>query len=323
MPIGLSGCRDRRGAITTRACSALQYTARAGLLALIGLGAVGCTATQAVPQPAAAEPPPPSSPNRPDTQADPLELVLARPLTLASPPQTPVRRATLLEVSVSILRVEVPRDQRPALAALWNHVREDALDLSNRERLQANGLRVGVGLEAEWSAVSNVLDAVDGVRTVVRDPVRLPPRFPLALELDTAAHDQTLFFMASDGVLTGESWPASRNVLRISYDFDQEQPQRLLFLVVPEVRQVRTGWQWTPTPKGLAKQPSYAGRAVAAAAMEVSLAPGEFLVLAPGSEGDVPGMVGRTFLVQEDGEGRVSDSLVFLRADVTHVAQRY
>lgn len=319
----MSGCKDRRGAIKTRVFSALRQTARSGLVGFVGLGTAGCQATQAVPQTAAVEPPPQTAPNSPETQADPLEFALARPLTLANPPETRQRRATLLDVSVTLLRVEVPRDQRSALATFWNHVREDTLDLSVRERLQANGLRVGVGQESEWNAVRSALDAVDGVRTVVRDPVRLPPRFPLALELDSAARDQTLFFMASDGVLTGESWPASRNVLRISYDFDQEQPQRLLFLIVPEVRQTQSGWQWTPTPNGLAKQPSYSGRAVAAAGFDVSLAPGEFLVLAPGTEGDVPGMIGRTFFVQEDSEGRVCDSLVFLRADVSHVAQRY
>ena len=222
---------------------------------------------------------------------------------------------------LTVLHVQVPRAAREQAQSLWNHLREDALDSATMLRLRRNGLRVGVGHGRWWDAIKTTLDALDGVRSTSPAPVRLPPDYPLALELDQQPREQTLFYMADDGILTGETWPGSRNVLRLNYGINLERPEQVHLTIVPEVRQRLDGFRWIRNEAGLTQMPNYNGRAFSAASFAVDLEPGEFLLVAPGPQADLYGLVGGVFLGSEL-DGRAYDSYVFLRADVNHVAYR-
>ena len=248
--------------------------------------------------------------------ADPVELLVSSPTDARS-----TLEQKRYDVVLTVLHVQIPRSAHDQVAPLWNHLREDVLDAATQRRLHENGLRVGVGHAHWWDAVKAALDAVDGLRTVVTDPVRIPPGYPLALELDTKPHEQTLFYMADDGVLTGETWPSSRNVLRLSYDLNLEDPSRIQLDLVPEVRQRLDGWRWVRNEAGFTQLPKYSGRAFSAAALSVAVTEGDFIMVAPGDRADVAGMVGQAFLVQEF-DGIPYDSYVFLRPDMTYVALR-
>jgi hypothetical protein len=87
------------------------------------------------------------------------------------------------------------------------------------------------------------------------------------------------------------------------------------------VRQRLEGWRWIRGESGLLQLPKYDGRAFTAAAFDIDLEPGEFLLVAPGRQAGLYGIVGGEFLTT-DQDGRVYDSYVFLRADVNHVAHR-
>ncbi len=241
-----------------------------------------------------------------------------------TPADTTARSAPRLErldVVLTVLLIRIPHAARAAAEPLWSHLREDLFDAGTAERLTQNGLRVGIGNRQWWEAVKAVLDSIPGVQTVPLDPVRLPANYPLALELDRGPREQTLFFVAEDGVLTGETWPASRNVLRISYDVDLANPERVRLAVVPEVRQRTDELRWVRTPGGFAQQAQAGGRAFPAAGLVAYLEPGEFLLIAPGREADAYGIVGGAFLTAL-AEGERLDAYVFLRADVNHVACR-
>lgn len=240
--------------------------------------------------------------------------------TLATSP-APAPAAQRLDVVLRVMHVLVPRTARTAADTVWQHVREDALDSATTLRLWQNGLRVGVGDAEWWDEIRTQLDAITDVRALAALPLRLPPNYPLALELDTAPHAQTLFFMNPDGVLTGETWPRGRNVLRVSYDLDLARPDHVQLMVVPEVRQQLEGWRWVRSEAGLIQEPDYSGRAFGAAGFLTGLAPGDFLVVGPGTHADVRGLVGHAFLTREE-DGRSFDSYIFMRADVNHVVQR-
>jgi hypothetical protein len=168
--------------------------------------------------------------------------------------------------------------------------------------------------------VRATIDAIDGVRTQALDPLRVPANYPLALELDERPREQTLFFVADDGVLTGETWPYSRNVLRVTYELNLAERDHVRLTLLPEVRQRLDGFKWVRTEAGVAQLPNYDGRACAAAAFDVDLEPGEFLTVAPGPRADLYGIVGGALLLR-DLDGQRYDSYVFLRADVNHVAR--
>ena len=101
-----------------------------------------------------------------------------------------------------------------------------------------------------------------------------------------------------------------------------QRPDRIRLSVVPEVRQRLEGLRWVRNEAGVTQVPNYSGRAFGAAGFAADLEPGRFLLIAPGEQSGVSGLVGNSFLVSEE-DGQSYDSYVFLRADVNHVAQRY
>jgi hypothetical protein len=226
-----------------------------------------------------------------------------------------------MDVQFTVLHVQVPCAVREQAEPIWNHLREDVLDSATVLRLRQNGLRVGVSRTEWWDAVKATLDDIEGVRSLALDPVRMPPQYPLALELDREPHDQTLFFMSDDGVLTGETWPQSRNVLRLSYELDLTAAEHVLITLVPEVRQRLEGWRWVRSAAGLTQTPDYSGRTFTAAGFRVTMAPGDFVLVAPSPQAELFGIIGGAFLAREE-DGAAYDSYVFLRADVSHVAYR-
>ncbi|TWT44841.1 hypothetical protein RAS1_12590 [Phycisphaerae bacterium RAS1] len=222
---------------------------------------------------------------------------------------------------VSVFCFAAPRSQRDGLARIWSYLREDWLDAETAARLRRNGIRTALGREDYWDAVRQILDGIEDRRVFQHDAVRLPPNYPLALELDSGPRDQTLFYVADDGVLTGETWGESRNVLRLDYLLDLQRPGAIILEVVPEVRRRQDGTRFVRTDTGVMLVPRYDGRAFAAASFAARLEPGDFLVVAPSEQSDVYGIVGGAFLT-EAVDGEPFDSLVFVRTDLSDVIRR-
>lgn len=220
------------------------------------------------------------------------------------------------EVRLNILQVQIPSDRRGQAQRVWDHVRETMLDDDTLRTLRRNGFRVGVGHAERWEAIRGTLDAINGRRVREVDPVRLPAGMPLGIELDRAPREQTIFCVERDGILSGNTWTESRNLLRCSFTYDVRNAQRVLLSVVPEVRQRLPGFQWIRSEAGFEQAPRNDGQAFTAVAFTVPLEPGQFLLVGPSEKVEVAGVVGGAFLVEIDDTGRY-DSYVFLRPEKT------
>lgn len=264
-------------------------------------------AARAVPaRPDAAPPLPPEQVDPTLTRAH-LRQQGARQQPLTARPQS---------CQIAVLHVQIPAQRMPEAEALWNHLRSDALDADTRYRLRLNGLRVGVGSVRWWEPIRLVLDAIEGRRVVQSQPIRVPPGFPVRLELSNPIDEETIFLVASDGVLSGQTFTDARNVLRVEYHPDPADPQRLIVRVIPEIHRDHQGWRWVRTESGLWQVPDREQTALLAAAFELRLADDEFIVLAPTPAGPTPGLLGATFLHTSGSEGAYN-SYVFIRPNVT------
>lgn len=259
-------------------------------------------------------------PSRTGGDAPPAEQT-RRPSRSETRTQQALARFNGASAIVSVFCFAAPRAQRGATAKIWNFLREDWLDADTAARLRRNGLRAALGREDFWDVIRQILDSVKDHRVFQHDAVRLPPNYPLALELDTEPRSQTLFFVGDDGILTGETWDASRNVLRLDYRLDLQRPDGIILEVVPEVRRRQEGTRFVRTESGVMLVPKYDGRAFPAASFAVRLEPGDFLVVAPSEQSDVYGIVGGAFLT-ESVDGQPFDSLVFVRTDLSDVIRR-
>ncbi|MGD8451249.1 MAG: hypothetical protein PVJ57_05470 [Phycisphaerae bacterium] len=206
------------------------------------------------------------------------------------------------------------------MEALWAPLREDVFDSATRQRLQRNGVRVGVGRTERWGELEMVLEAIEDARRNELPPLRTPPGVPLALELDGQDRDQTIFYLEPDGILSGETWPGSRRVLRVTYTLDAQDVERAYLSVVPEIRMPAVS-DWMQTDEGWAAGSRRPGRAFAAAAFALALGPQEYLLVGPGEKADVCGLVGGIFL-RDTVDGEAYDSYLFLRTEIVHVDQR-
>jgi len=241
-----------------------------------------------------------------------------RPLILSAAERA---RVLQLDVLLRVLQVQVPRTAHEQVGPLWDFLREDELDARTRSRLEANGMRAAVGRTDQWEAVRSILNQVEGARAYELQPLRLPPATPLSLAIDRAPVDQTLFFIDADGVISGDTWPASQKVLRVSYLLDGRELGRLLISVVPAI------WRQSPAEfryseeEGWTAVPREDGRVYSVAGFVLPISSEQFILLAPGPNADLPGMLGGAFLTERVGE-ELYDLYVFVRPEVRNVGQR-
>ncbi len=241
---------------------------------------------------------------------DPPDTAFTRPPGESDSPAG--ARPGRIDYQLAILQVLIPHDAGQAGKKVWSLLREDALDADTQWRLRENGIRVGVGHQQWWDAVKDALEAVDGYKVTSPPPLRAPPGFSISIELDERPREQTLFYLARDGNLSGATWPASRNVLRVAYVPDTRDVRNVRLFVVPEVQRSEQDWQWVRSEAGLTRRPHQPRRAFESVAFAVTLKPGEFVLVAPSEHARVYGLLGGAFLTRMS-DGRLYDAYLFLR----------
>lgn len=233
---------------------------------------------------------------------------------LSSPPDSTVEipPPPLRLVELTVLHLRVPLSQHKKTVRLWDHLREDALDSDTSLRLRRNGFRVGVGHAEDWNAIKTVMDEADHALIHRSIPIRLPELFPLDLELDLRAADNTVFYLSSDGILTGSDWADSRLFLRVAYRYDARYPDRINLSVLPGVRRDSLKMRWVRTGAGMARVPRHEGQVYTAVAFQFTLLPDEFGVVGPGDRAATRGLIGNAFLTDEIDDVRY-ESFLFIR----------
>lgn len=222
---------------------------------------------------------------------------------------------------LAVLHLHVPARKVAQAEQVWRLLRESFADEDTHLRLRRNGIRCGIGNVRDWPAIRAALEGIEGLEAFRTQPVRVPAGFPVALELDSAPRTQTLFYVDAAGILHGDTWVESRNVLRVTYGADNRSAARLRIQVVPEVHQDLEGWRWVRTESGLWQVPNQARQAFDAAGFTASLGRDEFLLVAPDPAAGSFLLVGSAFLTMERERGRYN-SYVFLRPEVSDVGER-
>ncbi|RMF70858.1 MAG: hypothetical protein D6744_18810 [Planctomycetota bacterium] len=226
-----------------------------------------------------------------------------------------------MRYTVTVLHVQIPVEQLAAMDAVWRYIREDELPGDVQWRLERNGFRAGIGSEEFWPAIKEIIDAIEGRRVTLSNPVQAQAGFPLALELDDQPRDQLLFYVGPDGVLSGDTWPQSRNVLRVSIGPDATQTSRALLEIAPEVRQRLEGMDFVRTEAGVWQVPKRSARLYDAVALTLPVRRDEFVLIGPSESAQIDGLIGRAFLSATVRDVRYH-SYVFIRPELIRVDER-
>lgn len=265
----------------------------------------------------------PASETLPENEKSPLTeadtAFTAAPVAVEEEPlatPAPIHRPTSYHLAV--LHVQVPESDQARALPLWDHVREDVLDGDSQLQMHRNGFRVGIGHSRFWGAIKAILDGLPGARVTLAQPLQVPAGFPITLELDTAPRDQTLFFVSRDGVLSGDTWLSSRNVIRVSCAADPRHPGNTRMWLTPESNHDLNDWKVVKTEAGVWQAPKVGRTVFEAAALALTLGPEEFVVLAAGENSRVRGLIGSAFLTA-DVEGVRYRSYVFLQPNASEL----
>ncbi len=216
-------------------------------------------------------------------------------------------------LQISVISVQIPTRSIRSVTKVWDHLREDVIPGDTALRLRDNGLRVGISSLQWWNEVKSIFEAVDGHRALNAGPSVLQRGAPLQLDLDNDARDQTVFYLAPDGILSGHTLPASRNSLRLTWLPDSGSAEGVRVSFTPLVTQ-DSGWRWVKTDAGVAQAPGRDEHAYPAGAFTISASPDEFILLAPGENARLFGMLGGVLLRSRIDEVDYS-TFIFLRPE--------
>lgn len=205
-------------------------------------------------------------------------------------------------VQFEVLQVQAPLGEFSRSQKIWDHLDEQAVGTEMQMTLQRNGLRAGLGSQESWPPVRAILDTVQ--HRIVRTLPPAPPNsVSVSLQLNNEPVDQTIFFFRANRTLSGDTFPGASDVLRITWEFNNDNVEQVVVYVTPEVRQNQSGVSFKATPFGVAPVPIYEGRIFKELGLRLVVSPGGYIVLGPGEDVSHVGLLGREFLVtQIDGE---------------------
>jgi hypothetical protein len=209
----------------------------------------------------------------------------ARVTTSPDPLPVPTRLVELRLVEVRVPVGTVSND-----AEIWRDIDEDVIDLSTRDVLDKNGIRVGIipasrmGRLDEYAALSREKRTLLGAQG--RD---------LEVVIDQRVPAQTLWWYDRRGELTGRSFDQAENLLAISFRPAPREPDRVLVQLAPMIRSERTVLEVSPS--GRENQiTSTRPETIYDLGLSVALPTDQVLVISPSAHGRWDGSVGARFM---------------------------
>ena len=235
-------------------------------------------------------------------QPEPFRPALAggRPMITESDRPSELGRreeAVTLHITFDVLRVDLPiRGMRHSLK-IWNHVDETRSDLRLPALLARNGLRLGTAPAEAWPALRALFEGNDARSVRARHAVQSGA--PVSMRLGEVEEGESIFEYRRDGHLVGRTFDRGTKFLHIDYALDPADPARTLIKVTPEVRKFGIGKHWENIDGHLREVPRYEGRIFSDLSTDLSVGPGEFLVIGPSEAAYLGSLVGSRFLTSK------------------------
>ena len=247
---------------------------------LLPLALAGCAAPAAGPVEPAARVADVTPPTPPPAPADPLD---------AAPAAQTVYRLFVYDLSV-------PMGDVSGNAEFWKRLDEQAVDVATVDLLNKNGVRVAVGPTTEFGHLQAYLEDPDAKLVTINN---LEDRTAeLVMRPDTP--EQTVMYFNPAGDLVGKTRPRAENVLKIGFRRTPRDESSLSISVTPAIRSLRQKLVYGT--QDLAGEVEWATEeALYDLNLKADVAVGQFLVIAPGAESDLPSILGRQFFREESG----------------------
>ena len=262
--------------------------------ACVGLLLAGGCATPAPPQSEAEiaaprQEAPKYVPYVPATQPTPLTVAAEE---LPTSPRDPQVTPSLI-YAVDVWELLLPLESISADEAFWKRVNEQVVDITARDRLDKNGIRVGALPLSDVNFLTDLVEQRKGKKTSLRGTVNKQIELPV----NASVEHQTLLFINRYNRAVGHSYDRCSNFFYFSFEPSPRRPNQIRLALTPAVRGGKRRMSFSLTGKTDRELKSENVESLYDANIVLDLPLSDLLVVAPSGESRVTSSLGHAFLI--------------------------
>src|SRR5579864_131540 len=221
------------------------------------------------------------------------------------------RRSIPVVISLDVYHLTVPAGAVSNNDDFWKRVDEQRVDVATYDLLLKNGVRVGVGHDADWGWFKGLLGKYPAARSARG---RTPPGKEGYVELEMHTHVpwQTIFWLDDHDNGIGRTFEKCDDLLGISFIASTHHPGEAVVKVCPIVRGLRRYFHVTILNNEQTDIELAYPEHLYDLRLETMVPLNDFLIVAPSKQAKLPSSIGSTFLISEGKTEPIEHVLVIV-----------
>jgi hypothetical protein len=230
--------------------------------------------------------------------------------TAPKPDPYGAKRVLPVVISLDVYHLSVPWGGVSRNEEFWKRVDEDRVDIGTHDLLLKNGIRIGVGHDADWPYFKGLLGKYPSARSL-RDRTQAGKEGYIELLMRSNVSEQVILGLDDHNEQWGRRFEKCEDLLGISYVASTHNPGEVTVKVCPIVRGLRRYFHVTifnEESQIELTQPEH----LYDMRLESLIPLNDFLVIAPSKEALKSTSMGNTFLMTEGTTTPVEHVLVIV-----------
>jgi hypothetical protein len=220
------------------------------------------------------------------------------------------KRLMPVVIAMDVYHLTVPANAISRNEEFWKRVDEDRIDIGIHDLLLKNGIRIGVGRDADWSYFKGLLGRYPSARSA-RGRTEAGKEGYVELEMKTGVPEQVIFGLDDHDQDWGRRFEKCDDLLGISFIASTHNPGEATVKVCPIVRGIRRYYRvsvYNEETQFELTQPEH----LYDMRIEARLPLNDFLIVAPSEASRNSSSMGHTFLITDGQAEPIEHCLVIV-----------
>jgi hypothetical protein len=220
------------------------------------------------------------------------------------------RRIIPIVISLDVYQLAVPFGAVSGNEEFWKRVDEDRIDIGTHDLLLKNGIRIGLGRDADWHYFKGLLGKYPSARSI-RDRTQVGKEGYIELLMRSGVPEQVIFGLDDHNEHWGRRFEKCDDLLGISYIASTHNPGEATVKVCPIVRGLRRYFRvsiFNEETQFELTQPEH----LYDMGVEAAIPLNDFMIVAPSKAAKMTTSMGHTFLMTEGNTTPVEHVLVIV-----------
>ncbi len=146
-------------------------------------------------------------------------------------------------IQIDVYQLMVPTGAISLNDEFWKRIDEEKIDVATYDLLLRNGVRAGLGCDAEWDYFKHVIDEHPAVTQ--KSAFGIARMGTMELSLKKNVEYQNIFYLTDQNLLNGRTYEQCENLIAVSFQPAPRKPEQVRLSVCPVVRSLRTRLQFS------------------------------------------------------------------------------